>query len=63
MLRKYLLYALASTSLIFTSCMDDFLERNPYGAIDETTFYTEAEHANLGVSQRRKIAINPLPKC
>ena len=34
MLRKYLLYALASTSLIFTSCMDDFLERNPYGAID-----------------------------
>ncbi len=48
MLRKYLLYALASTSLIFTSCMDDFLERNPYGAIDETTFYTEAEHANLG---------------
>jgi starch-binding outer membrane protein, SusD/RagB family len=28
--------------------MDSFLDRNPYGAIDETTFYTEAEHANLG---------------
>ena len=48
MIRKYLLYAFAFTSLIFTSCMDSFLDRNPYGAIDETTFYTEAEHANLG---------------
>ena len=46
MIRKYLLYAFAFTSLIFTSCMDSFLDRNPYGAIDETTFYTEAEHAN-----------------
>ena len=43
MIRKYLLYAFAFTSLIFTSCMDSFLDRNPYGAIDETTFYTEAE--------------------
>lgn len=42
MIRKYLLYAFAFTSLIFTSCMDSFLDRNPYGAIDETTFYTEA---------------------
>lgn len=40
MIRKYLLYAFAFTSLIFTSCMDSFLDRNPYGAIDETTFYT-----------------------
>lgn len=39
MIRKYLLYAFAFTSLIFTSCMDSFLDRNPYGAIDETTFY------------------------
>lgn len=38
MIRKYLLYAFAFTSLIFTSCMDSFLDRNPYGAIDETTF-------------------------
>ena len=37
MIRKYLLYAFAFTSLIFTSCMDSFLDRNPYGAIDETT--------------------------
>lgn len=41
MIRKYLLYAFAFTSLIFTSCMDSFLDRNPYGAIDETTFYTD----------------------
>lgn len=41
MIRKYLLYAFAFTSLIFTSCMDSFLDRNPYGAIDETTFYTK----------------------
>mgnify|MGYP006921116060 CR=1 FL=1 len=32
MIRKYLLYAFAFTSLIFTSCMDSFLDRNPYGA-------------------------------
>ena len=30
MIRKYLLYAFAFTSLIFTSCMDSFLDRNPY---------------------------------
>lgn len=49
MLRKYLLYyAFTSASLLFTSCMDNFLERNPYGALDETTFFTEEEHANLG---------------
>jgi hypothetical protein len=30
-----------------TSCMDDFLERNPYGSIDENTFFTKAEHADL----------------
>ncbi len=38
MIRKYLLYAFAFTSLIFTSCMDSFLDRNPYGAIDEQLF-------------------------
>ena len=50
MIRKYLLYAFAFTSLIFTSCMDSFLDRNPYGAIDETTFYTEAEFASCLIS-------------
>lgn len=24
-----------------------FLERNPFGSIDETTFFTEPEHADL----------------
>ena len=33
MIRKYLLYAFAFTSLIFTSCMDSFLDRNPYGVL------------------------------
>ncbi|SHE66910.1 Starch-binding associating with outer membrane [Mariniphaga anaerophila] len=32
---------------ILTGCMDDFLERNPYGTIDENTFFTKAEHADL----------------
>jgi hypothetical protein len=32
---------------MMTSCMDDFLERNPYGSIDENTFFTKAEHADL----------------
>lgn len=33
--------------VLMSSCMDNFLERNPYGSIDENTFFTEAEHANL----------------
>lgn len=32
---------------VLTGCMDDFLERNPYGAVDENTFFTKAEHADL----------------
>ncbi len=36
MIRKYLLYAFAFTSLIFTSCMDSFLDRNPYGDLRAT---------------------------
>ena len=48
MLRKYFIYAFMSALFLFASCMDNFLDRNPYGSIDETTFYTEEEHANLG---------------
>lgn len=38
MIRKYLLYAFAFTSLIFTSCMDSFLDRNPYGLLMKQLF-------------------------
>ena len=34
-------------SVLCTSCMDSFLERDPYGAITGNTFFTQKEHANL----------------
>lgn len=46
-MKKNILGALALIALLMSSCMDNFLERNPYGSIDETTFFTEPEHANL----------------
>lgn len=33
--------------VLTTGCMDNFLDRNPYGSIDETTFFTQKEHADL----------------
>lgn len=33
--------------LLLNSCQRDFLDRNPYGNLDENTFYTQKEHANL----------------
>ncbi len=44
---KNTLFLLFCATALMTSCHDDFLERNPYGSIDENTFYTQAEHANL----------------
>lgn len=47
-MKKIIIGVLALTTTLFISgCMDSFLERNPYGSIDENTFFTEAEHANL----------------
>lgn len=46
-MKKYIINALLLTTLLASSCMDGFLERNPYGSIDENTFFTEPEHANL----------------
>lgn len=30
-----------------TGCMRDFLDRSPYGSVDDGTFFTQKEHANL----------------
>lgn len=46
-MRKYIINILFLTVLCMSSCMDGFLDRNPYGSIDENTFFTEPEHANL----------------
>lgn len=46
-MKRYIVGALALTMFLVSGCMDSFLDRNPYGSIDETTFFTEAEHANL----------------
>ena len=46
-MKKTMIGTLALAALLTSSCMDGFLDRNPYGSIDETTFFTEAEHANL----------------
>lgn len=34
-------------TMLFTGCMDNFLERDPFGTINEKTFFTKSEHANL----------------
>lgn len=39
--------AILSLGLLSTSCMDNFLDRNPYGSVDENTFFTKEEHADL----------------
>ncbi|MGO3706490.1 MAG: RagB/SusD family nutrient uptake outer membrane protein [Mesonia hippocampi] len=39
-----LLLVIGSTSL---GCQEEFLERDPYGTIDENTFFTKAEHADF----------------
>ncbi len=46
-MKKYILLILLSGVFFFSSCLEDFLERNPFGSIDETSFFTEEEHANL----------------
>lgn len=46
-MKKYIIAACLSSTFALTGCMDNFLERNPFGSIDETTFFTEEEHANL----------------
>lgn len=34
-------------AILFTGCMDNFLERDPFGTINEKTFFTKSDHANL----------------
>ncbi|MCC8170616.1 MAG: RagB/SusD family nutrient uptake outer membrane protein [Parabacteroides sp.] len=46
-MKRSIIGALALSALLMSGCMDDFLDRNPYGSIDETTFFTEPEHADL----------------
>lgn len=46
-MKTKIIFVLLSSILLFTGCMDDFLDRNPYGSIDENTFFTDKEHANL----------------
>ena len=48
MMKKNILLALIAGSTMLTGCCDDFLDRNPFGSIDNTTFFTAPEHANLG---------------
>ena len=46
-MKRNIVGILALAGLLTSSCMDGFLERNPFGSIDETTFFTEPEHADL----------------
>lgn len=46
-MKKNIFTTLMLLNLCLSSCMDNFLDRNPFGSIDETTFFTEPEHANL----------------
>lgn len=47
-MKKYILLTLVLFVITLNSCMDNFLDRNPYGALDEKTFFTKKEHADLG---------------
>ena len=46
---KIITLAISCTAfaLTFSGCMRNFLERNPYGVLDENTYFTKAEHADL----------------
>lgn len=46
-MKTNIILLLSLLCLSATSCMDNFLEKNPYGSIDETTFFTRQEHADL----------------
>ena len=46
-MKRNIVGILALAGLLTSSCMDGFLERNPFGSIDEATFFTEPEHADL----------------
>lgn len=46
-MRHIYIAILAFTAMTFTACNKDFLERDPYAAINQNTFFTKAEHANL----------------
>lgn len=46
-MKKNIIGIFVLTILFMSSCMNDFLDRDPYGSIDETTFFTEPEHADL----------------
>lgn len=47
MAKKYMIPTLSLLLLLLTSCLDSFLDRGPFGSVDEKTFFTEEEHANL----------------
>ncbi|MDD3900881.1 MAG: RagB/SusD family nutrient uptake outer membrane protein [Dysgonamonadaceae bacterium] len=46
-MKKKFIYILGLLTLFMSSCMDNFLDRNPYGDLDEKTFFTKKEHADL----------------
>lgn len=46
-MKKITFYISGLFTLFCISCMDDFLNRDPYGSLDEKTYFTKAEHADL----------------
>lgn len=46
MSKKYILL-FATVLVLFQGCMENFLERDSYGSIDENTFFTQKEHVDL----------------
>lgn len=49
-MKKYIYFITGLFALFCVSCMDSFLDRNPYGSLNESTFFTKAEHADLAAT-------------
>ncbi|MDD4778667.1 MAG: RagB/SusD family nutrient uptake outer membrane protein [Fermentimonas sp.] len=49
-MKKFSLYITIILAIALSGCMESFLERNPYGSLDENTFFTKKEHADLAAA-------------
>ncbi len=49
-MKKSIIYIFLLALIGLNSCMDNFLERNPFGDLDEKTFFTQKAHADLAAT-------------
>lgn len=49
-MKRISLYITIILAVALSGCMDSFLEQNPYGSLDENTFFTRNVHADLAAA-------------